>query len=40
VVGHQPEQLQDFAMSIALPALAVAFAAFCIWLTVRIVTRR
>jgi hypothetical protein len=27
-------------MSIVLPALAVAFAAFCVWLTVRIVNRR
>ena len=27
-------------MSIILPALAVAFAAFCVWLTVRIVNRR
>jgi hypothetical protein len=27
-------------MTILLPALAVAFAAFCIWLTVRMVNRR
>ena len=27
-------------MAIILPALAVAFAAFCVWLTVRIVNRR
>jgi hypothetical protein len=27
-------------MTIALPALAVAFAAFCVWLAVRIVNRR
>ncbi|HEY3965283.1 MAG TPA: hypothetical protein VGM05_12080 [Planctomycetaceae bacterium] len=27
-------------MTIFLPALAVAFAAFCVWLTVRIVNRR
>ena len=27
-------------MSILLPALAVAFAAFCVWLGVRIVNRR
>src|SRR5436189_311270 len=27
-------------MSIALPALAVVLAAFCVWLTVRIVNRR
>jgi hypothetical protein len=27
-------------MSIVLPALAVAFAAFCVWLGVRIVNRR
>ena len=27
-------------MSIVLPALAVAFAAFCVWLTVRIINRR
>jgi hypothetical protein len=27
-------------MSIVLPALAFAFAAFCVWLTVRIVNRR
>jgi len=27
-------------MSIVLPTLAVAFAAFCIWLAVRIVNRR
>ena len=27
-------------MAFVLPALAVAFAAFCIWLTVRIVNRR
>jgi hypothetical protein len=27
-------------MTILLPALAVAFAAFCVWLTVRIVNRR
>jgi hypothetical protein len=27
-------------MSILLPALAVAFAAFCVWLAVRIVNRR
>jgi len=27
-------------MSIVLPALAVAFAAFCVWLAVRIVNRR
>ena len=27
-------------MTILLPALAVAFAAFCMWLTVRIVNRR
>jgi len=27
-------------MSIVLPALAVAFAAFCIWLALRIVNRR
>jgi len=27
-------------MSIILPALAVAFAAFCVWLAVRIVNRR
>src|SRR5882724_3715941 len=27
-------------MSILLPALAIAFAAFCVWLTVRIVNRR
>src|SRR5216684_8578353 len=27
-------------MTILLPALAFAFAAFCIWLTVRIVNRR
>ncbi|MBI3861954.1 MAG: hypothetical protein HY290_08655 [Planctomycetia bacterium] len=26
-------------MNILLPALAVAFAAFCVWLTVRIVNR-
>ena len=28
------------SMMILLPALAVAFAAFCVWLTVRIVNRR
>ena len=27
-------------MTIVLPTLAVAFAAFCVWLTVRIVNRR
>ena len=27
-------------MTIILPALAVAFAGFCVWLTVRIVNRR
>jgi glucan phosphoethanolaminetransferase (alkaline phosphatase superfamily) len=27
-------------MTILLPTLAVAFAAFCVWLTVRIVNRR
>ncbi len=27
-------------MTVILPTLAVAFAAFCIWLTVRIVNRR
>ena len=27
-------------MTIVLPALGVAFAAFCVWLTVRIVNRR
>jgi hypothetical protein len=27
-------------MTIVLPALSVAFAAFCVWLTVRIVNRR
>jgi hypothetical protein len=27
-------------MTILLPALSVAFAAFCVWLTVRIVNRR
>src|SRR6185369_425653 len=27
-------------MTILLPALAVAFAAFCVWLTVRVVNRR
>jgi len=27
-------------MSIILPAVAVAFGAFCVWLTVRIVNRR
>src|SRR5512144_358113 len=27
-------------MTILLPALAVAFAAFCVWLTVRIINRR
>lgn len=27
-------------MSTLLPALAVAFAAFCVWLTVRIVNRK
>jgi hypothetical protein len=27
-------------MSIVLPAIAVAFAAFCVWLAVRIVNRR
>jgi hypothetical protein len=27
-------------MTIVLPALAVAFAAFCVWLTVRVVNRR
>src|SRR5690349_20879576 len=27
-------------MTVLLPTLAVAFAAFCIWLTVRIVNRR
>lgn len=27
-------------MTIILPSLAVAFAAFCVWLTVRIVNRR
>jgi len=27
-------------MSIVLPALAVAFAAFCVWLAVRIINRR
>jgi hypothetical protein len=27
-------------MTILLPALAIAFAAFCVWLTVRIVNRR
>jgi hypothetical protein len=27
-------------MSILLPTLAIAFAAFCVWLTVRIVNRR
>jgi len=30
----------DPVMSVVLPALAVAFAAFCIWLTVRIINRR
>jgi hypothetical protein len=28
------------AMTILFPALAIAFAAFCVWLTVRIVNRR
>lgn len=27
-------------MTVVLPALAVAFAAFCVWLTVRIINRR
>jgi hypothetical protein len=27
-------------MSIILPALGIAFAAFCVWLTVRIINRR
>jgi len=27
-------------MTMILPTLAVAFAAFCVWLTVRIVNRR
>ena len=27
-------------MSIVLPAVGIAFAAFCVWLTVRIVNRR
>ena len=27
-------------MTILIPALAVAFAAFCVWLTVRVVNRR
>jgi hypothetical protein len=30
----------DPAMSIILPAFAVAFSAFCVWLAVRIVNRR
>lgn len=30
----------DPAMTIVLPTLAVAFAAFCVWLTVRIYNRR
>jgi hypothetical protein len=35
---HQPVYNPD--MSIVLPALAVGFAAFCVWLAVRIVNRR
>jgi hypothetical protein len=32
--------LNDLHMTIALPTLAIAFAAFCVWLAVRIVNRR
>lgn len=30
----------EMAMTMLLPTLAVAFAAFCVWLAVRIVNRR
>jgi hypothetical protein len=34
------QTFHQVSMTILLPALAVAFAAFCVWLTVRIVNRR
>jgi hypothetical protein len=35
-----PPPLDPGCMTNLLPALAVAFAAFCVWLTVRIINRR
>src|SRR5579871_4247077 len=32
--------MSEYQMSIGVPAVATAFAAFCVWLTVRVINRR
>ena len=38
--AHTPPRVESRSMAILIPALFAAFAAFCIWLAVRIVNRR